>query len=130
MQIQKDALLRVIKAAREARRQAEILRQLTAGGIGEVPMDNIYGWLTDALFHMSNEPDGPNYDAHFQYFEDMLFDTGKPDGDVADWIIAEARKEAPEIPKPNLISRDKFNEMIEKSGCGYRCKATPEGEWK
>lgn len=55
MEINRDAMMRVVKAARAAMRMAENMRPLMVDQKGSTWADEIYGFLEDALFIMSGE---------------------------------------------------------------------------
>ena len=55
-----------------------------------------------------------------------LFRSSMSDTEVADEFIRMSEQNGPKQPKPNLINRVQFQDMVKKFG-GY---STPEGEWK
>jgi hypothetical protein len=146
MEISKDALLRVVKAARTSIRVAETMQGLLTGK-HETYVDHIRCALIDALFEISGEKD--TSDRCVLDSETMnLLDSDYTDETVMHLIIGmhERRKnqgllkaESSENrtgsigrheaayfvqPAPTFIDRQKMRKQAE-AGCGYMA---PEGE--
>ena len=125
MEISRDALSRVIKAARMAHDMAETIREMTCGTCRN-KADDISGILEDALFDMNGEKLGVKDDFSESKTYQWLFGCSVPEDRIAGEFIRMAEENKPKQPKPNLINRDQFNAMLKRAG-GY---STPEGEWK
>lgn len=128
MEISKDALLRVVKAARLSLRLAEDMRCLLVSRGSRTVPDDISGQLCDALFDMCHERIDSSKD-FIRDTETMRLLTGRMgDSDVADAFIQMAERNSIHQPEPHTFSREEFNANYEKVG-GYRFE-TPEGDWK
>ena len=130
MEIQQDALMRVVKATRAALSLAETLSKsmdsiLNRRGTTTVA-DYIAGNLADALFQLSGEKLGPEQD----FFNDSrvmgLLLGPESDSDVTR-KIAEMHDEATKAPAPQTISAEYIREMFKKNG-GYM--RMPDGDMK
>lgn len=126
MEITRDAIMRVVKAARTAQKLADDIRKLTNDFRSVNVGDDIAGLLADALNMINGEKQGITDEFSDSRTYTWLFRSAMSDGEVTDEFIRMARENGPKIPKPNLISREQFDEMMKSSG-GYRY--TPEGEW-
>lgn len=86
MEINRDAMMRVVKAARAAMRMAENMRPLMVDQKGSTWADEIYGFLADALFIMSGEVLKAG-----QSFDDSntirILQSDMDDRACADWFI-------------------------------------------
>lgn len=133
MDIQKDALLRVVKATRAAIRLAENTNKLMVDGKAWTWADEIAGQLADALFIISGE----KLESGQDFFKDsatMMVLTGDmSDEGVTNWFIMMDRirkrldgKVEVQMPKPNVMNPEKMKELYQQNG-GYQ---SPEGEWK
>ena len=122
----KDALLRIVKAARIAYAVADNIRKLGVCNT-ENEADRIYGYLTDALFILNGEQlNGKDFNESRTY--SWLYNSTMTDDEVTNEFIRMAKENAPKQPKPNIITRDQFNELLTRAG-GYGLQ-TPEGDWK
>jgi hypothetical protein len=126
MEISRDALLRVIYAARMSNAMAEIVRTLANGYKQENKLDQIAGALADALCMINGEQLNPEEDFGNSRTYTWLFNSRTTDSEVADEFIRMAENNRPVQPKPNTISKEQFDELFHKNG-GYM---SPEGEWK
>lgn len=127
MEISRDTVLWVVKAARMSVKLAEDFRPLLADPVSTTVPDMIADFLKDALSNMAGERLTMYQDFDEDSMIPKLLRSDKHDGDIADIIIAMDKGNShPEMPKPNLVSRDEFFKLLNKYG-GY--KATPEGEW-
>ena len=133
MDIQRDALLCVVKAARASIRLAKNMNKLMVDGKCWSWADEIAGQLADALFEISGE----KLESGQDFFKDsatMMVLTGDmSDEGVTDWFIMKDRirnrldgKAEVHMPKPNVMSPEKVKELYQKNG-GY---CSPEGDWK
>lgn len=133
MEISRDALLRVVKAARAAIRLAETMNKLMVDGKAWTWADEIAGQLADALFEISGE----KLESGQDFFKDsatMMVLTGDmSDEGVTDWFIMKDRirnrldgKVEVQMPKPNICTTAEIFKMFNENG-GYQ---SPEGEWK
>lgn len=125
MEINKYALTMVIRSTRLVHQMAENIRAL-APLDGENMADQVAGELADALFLMNGEHMDMDEDFSTSRTSTFLFDSKLTDSEVANEFIRMAEQNFPKQPKPVLVSRDQFAEMVKKFG-GY---STPEGEWK
>ena len=128
MEISRDAMLRVVKAARMADKLAQDTKALLMDRNGWTVADEISGFLDDALFNMIGEKLEPGQDFANDSVTMMLIRSKLSDAEVTDEFISIAEENKPKLPKPNLVSRDEFNAMVRKFG-GYKAE-TPEGEWQ
>lgn len=128
MEITRDALLRVVKSARMADRLARDTKALLRDQNSWTVADDISSFLDDAIFLMVGEKLDPRQDfVRDSVTMKLIRAEDMSDEEVTEEILRMAEKNAPKQPKPNLISRDKFNEMVERCG-GYRAGMS-EGEW-
>ena len=130
MEIQQDALMRVVKAARAALSLAETLSKsmdniLNRRGTTTVA-DYIAGNLADALFQLSGEKLEPEQD-FFNDSQVMGLLMGQESDAFVTRKIAEMHDEATKAPVPQTISAEHLKEMFKKNG-GYMM--TPEGDWE
>lgn len=125
MEISRDALVRVIMAARTANNMADTIRKL-AGHPDPNEADMIAGALADALNMLNGEKQRVEDDFTESRTYQWLFRSAMSDAEVADEFIRMALRNKTEQPKPHLISRVEFRNMVKKFG-GY---STPEGDWK
>ena len=124
MEIQRDALLRIVKATRSAMALAETMQKLMLGTGQYTIADDISGFLQDALYKISGE----QLSVGRNYVDDStthrLLTGDMSDEAVTDWFIMmdkiRNRIAADETtqPKPKTISRDNFRELFRKNG-GY-----------
>lgn len=126
MEIQRDALLRVVKAARLSLRMAEDMKNLLVCHNSRTIPDDISGQLCDALFYMCHEKLESSQDFIRDSETMKLLKSRMSDVDVTDALIQLEKKNA--IHVPCTFSREEFNANYEKVG-GYRYQI-PEGDWK
>jgi len=123
MEITRDALLRVVKAARVSMKVAETLNQLSLEKKSWTWADEIVGGLADALFMMAGETLTPKQD----FFDDSqtirLLKSDMSDGAVTDWFCMmerlnkrTARTEEIEQPKPHIFSAEEVERMSKQPG--------------
>jgi len=129
MEVTRDALLRVVKAARMAFRLAESTQALFVDKGQWTVADEIAGQLADALFRMGHDnADRPMSDSTTM----RLLKGDLSDEAVTDWFFMMYRiderlhkQEEPQQPKPQIMNSTEVHAMYEKNG-GY---CSPEGEW-
>lgn len=132
MEISRDALMRVVKAARMATKQAEVMQMLMMEKKVWTTADEIASFLQDAIFILSGEElaTGQPFDSS----NTMRLLTGDMDDDgVTDWLLMMdniRRKHLPQgevkQPAPQTMSKVEMKDLYRKFG-GYQ---SPEGEWK
>lgn len=129
MTIERDALLRVVKATRMSMNLAEATQKLFVDEAPWSVADEIAGQLADALFKFSHDK--------AERFSDSttmrLLKGDLSDDAVTDWFFMmyriderRNRQEEPVQPAPNVISKEELQELYKNNG-GYM---SPEGEWK
>ena len=124
MEIQRDALLRVVKAARLSLRMAEDMKNLLVCCNSRTIPDDISGQLCDALFYMCHEKLESSQDFIRDSETMKLLKSRMSDGDVTDALIQLEKKNSIHIPC--TFSQEEFNANYEKVG-GYRYQM-PEGD--
>ena len=127
MELTRDALLRVVKAARTADRLAQDMKKLLVDENRWTWADEIAGFLKDALFLISGEKLPTEADFEKDSKVVGLLRGFESDTMVASDIMKMAEENAPKMPKPNLMGQKEFQAMVKRYG-GY--SATPEGEWE
>lgn len=131
--ITKDAIVRVIDAARSAAEMADAIRKLTSSKNELNEADEINGKLIEALAMISY---GFQYSSGAMATVDELCDYIKkrinpgykahiPSGELADEIMKAIEKGSQ--PAPNLMTRESFEAMWKRAG-GYLYKAVAEGD--
>lgn len=128
MNISRDALLKIVRAARAAQKLADNIRHLTGNSPVENMADSIAGQLADALNLLNGEKLGVADDFRDSRTYTWLYRSAMTDDEVADEFIRMAKGE-PKMPKPNLISRGEFLDMVRQFGGYLDLNSTPEGEW-
>lgn len=132
MKIGRDALVRVIRAARKSMKMANTMQALMAEKNTETVADVIFGDLADALFEISGET---LVNKTFDESTVMRMLNGDmDDGAVADGMIMISKieerlrgnKEEVVQPKPCTFSHEEMLDDYKLNG-GYM---TPEGEWE
>lgn len=129
MNISRDALLKIVRAARAAQKLADNIRHLTGNSPVENMADSIAGQLADALNMMNGEKLGVADDFRDSRTYTWLYRSAMTDEEVADEFIRMAKENEPKMPKPNLISRVQFLDMVRQFGGYPDLNSTPEGEW-
>lgn len=133
MEITRDAILRVVKAARMSKNVAESLQQIMVDKKSRSWADEVFGQLSDALFIMIDDrvKAGENFDDSMTM---KILNSDMSDGAVADTVITLNRlrnriqgNEEVHQPKPQIISKEAGQRMYVQS-CGYQY--TPEGEFR
>lgn len=122
----KDALVRVVKATRMSARLAETMRGTLLDTKATTVADEIYGFLFDALQYMIGDGFPDNISTSDLYW--MIHSEAMCDGDVADkvWkMILDRREEY--TAKPPIVTTVEMLELFKKNG-GYM-QQTPEGSW-
>lgn len=119
MEISRDALLRIVKAARAAIRLAEDVNKLLIGQGRDTWADFIEGELTEALCSFGGEVLEPHQD----FIRDsqtmaLLTDPELSDGEVTAAFVGMYRANHPEQPKPHFINRDEMQKQV-RAGYGY-----------
>lgn len=117
----KDALLRMVKAARRAKSMDDFFAEK---GYSETPYGEIYGEIFDAIYDLLGEN---ALTVHDSITHTMLTAPYLDDERRAACLnhVYEANNAQ---PKPNTIEPDEMNRMVKENG-GYKYD-TPEGEWK
>lgn len=134
MEINRDALLRVVKATRTALKMKETFEGLMIDKNTWTIADEIYGQLFDALFILGGEKLAVG-DGVENSTTDRLIKGDMSDGGVTDWLLMMDRirkhiepelvEDKIEQPKPQTITNEKFQDLYRRYG-GY---TSPEGEW-
>lgn len=131
MEITKDALLRVVKAARLSMKLAKDTQQMLFEKGSWTVSDEIAGQLASALFVVSCEKLDAGKDFNEDSMTMRLLKGELDDETVTDWFIMmekiDKRLHSNEQPTPQIRSKEETADLYKKNG-GYRC--TPEGEWK
>ena len=117
----KDALLRMVRAARETE---ALQKQYLEVGLDDNPVFEIWGNIVDAVYALVGE--------HTETVEESVTWTVLKapilsDERRAEMLYAEHLKHNPEfkMPKPNILEREEMRKMVRENG-GYM---TPEGDW-
>lgn len=126
MEISRDAIVRMIRAARNAAKLANDIRRIANVSDRNNAADEIAGDLADVLNKINGEQIGISDQFCDSRTYTWLFRSAMSDNEVADEFIRMAEENKPEMPRPNTMSRVGFEELLEKFG-GY--KPTAEGEW-
>ena len=113
----KDALLRLVKAARGAK---ELQESYAKVNLDDNPAFNIYADIADGIYCLIGE--------HTEKFEDSttyaaLTAPGLQDDIRVRILMSAYNRMHPEQPKPVIIDREKMKEQAAQ-GCGYMA---PEG---
>ena len=125
MEINKDALLRVVKAARMSMKLAEDMRPLLINAKGQTWADEISGQLIDSLFILSRETLKPGQ-SFYESNTMLMLNSENSDGTVTDWFImmdkirkhiSEPEQEVQQ-PAPQIMNPDEIDELRKTSG-GY-----------
>lgn len=122
MEIGREAVKPIVKAARMAMRLADDLHPILMEKHGQTWADEIWGQLADALFIMSNEKLAPGQ--NFNESNTMLMlKSDNSDGAVADWFIMmdKIRKRVSELeevqqPKPQIMEADEVEKLRKQNG--------------
>lgn len=127
MEIERDALLRIVRATRSCMKLVEAMEALLIDKNAWTVPDEIAGDLKDALFILSGEKLSEK-----ESFDDSrtmkLLKSDMDDGTVADWFLMMDRlnKRIETVqPKPQTISKEELQQMHQQNNGGY----TPEGEF-
>ena len=134
MEISKDALLRITRAARASLKMANAMQALMAEGNFRTIADDIADNLLDGLLLLSGEQDdvGKVLSPDESTTRRLLTDNLMTDDGIVGWLFMmnSIRKKhlAPkeELPKPQTMSKEDMRSLYQKNG-GYM---TPEGDWK
>lgn len=115
----KDAILRMVRAARQLKRLQEAYVDI---GFNDAPVFQAYSEICDAIYHLIGE----HVDAYENSVTNLVITTPMLTEDRrAEMLMAEYRKNHAEQPSPNLMSRKAMLELFDENG-GY---ITPEGDW-
>lgn len=127
MEISRDALMRVVIAARVSLRLAEDMKELLIDNGPPTWADEISWKLSEALGLMCGEVVNTEDDlGDDSETMKLLTSPQLSDGEVTNWFICLYRTKHPEQPKPRFIDQEEMRKQAEV-GCGYM---TPEGDWK
>jgi hypothetical protein len=124
MEIKRDALLQVVKAARAALRLAEDFRPMLIDPRNETHADWIAWHLTEALFLMSNETLSAGQDFGKDSNTMRMLKSDNSDGAVTDWFIMmdkirkRVSEQEPEIkqPAPQIMEADEVDKLRRQNG--------------
>lgn len=129
MVITRDALLRVIKAARMSIALADDMRKLLVNEHGCTVADEISGFLNDALFYFCGERLTSDQDFKHDSATMQLLTSSLSDEDVLDEFIQ--IYETTWMPAPQLMEKEEFRKLFKVNGGYMRMPvSTPEGERK
>ena len=120
MEISRDALMRVTKAARISQKLAKDVNEtFMFDRTGTTWMDIVAGELLDALGDIVGEELGQDQDVldDSQVYK-LLTDPDLDDEVVTAAFVGMYRSKHPEQPKPHFVNRDKMREQA-KAGYGY-----------
>ena len=117
----KDALLRMVKAARLAKTMDDFFVEK---GYAETPYTEIYGEIFEAIYSIlgENTPTANESITHTMLTAPYMDDERRA---ACLNHVFESRNMQ---PKPHTIEPDEMDRMVRENG-GYRYE-TPEGEWK
>lgn len=119
MEISRDALLRIVKAARAAIRLAEDVNKLLISQGRDTWADFIEGELAEALYNFGGEKLEPQQDfIRDSQTMSLLTDPELSDGEVTVAFVGMYRANHPEQPKPHFISLDEMQKRV-NAGYGY-----------
>jgi hypothetical protein len=135
----REAVIRIVRAARTARKMAQAIESLIFETKVTTAPDQVFGELADALFAMSGEV--VRFDQDFEKDSKtmkILLSEELADDEAADEFIRMAWENAsPEPPKKTWL--EPMKEQVRKTGgycpeTGYvppkEIDETPEGEWR
>ena len=132
MNIQKDALLQIVKAARLSIKLAENMKAMMMEENSWTVADVIAGHLEDALFFLSGEKLAMGEDFMEKSTTMRLLTGDLSDESVCNWLfmmdsIRKKHLTTPEVqqPKPQTMSKEDVHDLYRMNG-GYM---SPEGEW-
>ena len=121
MEMNRDALLRIVKAARQSMKIAKVFGSLLIDNKGWTLPDEMTGNLKDALFTLAGETLGPGEQFKDSMTERLLTSDMSDEG-VTDFFLMKSRADSrirqAEQPKPNIIDRQGFNVFYDLNG-GY-----------
>ena len=126
MEINRDALLRVVKAARMSMKMADNMRPLLVNTKGQTWADEISGQLIDSLFILSGETLKPGQ-GFYESNTMLMLNSDNSDGTVADWFImmdkirkriSEPEQEVQQ-PAPQVMSPKEVEKLHQENG-GYQ----------
>ena len=130
MEISRDAILRIVRSARMAMKISDGMKALC--GVDDInAADEVVNELAEVIYEIV---DGKllkfNQDFMSTDVLQLLFNMNKAVDETVDDMMKLYDQNHPAMPKPNLVSRDKLNEML--GNCGYQCgwqKTNAEGVW-
>lgn len=125
MEISRDAILRIVRSARMTMKISDGMKALC--GVDDInAADEVVNELAEVIYEIV---DGKQLKFNQDFMStdvlQLLFNMNKAVDETVDDMMKLYEQNHPEMPKPNLVSRDKLNEML--GNCGYR--PTAEGEW-
>lgn len=117
----KDALLRMVRAARNAKRLQETYLK---NGLDDNAAFQIYGDIADGIYYLIGE--------HTETFDDSathraLTVPAFDDEHRVRLLMIEYKRNFPQQPAPRFMSREKMFENVRRVG-GYSYQ-NPEGDW-
>ena len=117
----RDALLRLVRAARDSKRLQEAFLDV---GMKDNMIFGIYSEVASAICTLIGEQD-KNFE---ESVTSLAITTPLLTEDRrVEMLMAEYRKNHPSQPAPNIMGSDGMKELYEKNG-GY-LRETPEGDW-
>ena len=117
----KDALLRMVKAARLAKTMDDFFVEK---GYGETPYSEIYGEIFEAIYSLLGE----NTPIANESITHTMLTAPYMDDERRAACLNHVYESRNMQPKPNTIEPDEMDRMVKENG-GYRYE-TPEGDWK
>lgn len=115
----KDALLRLVTAARDTKRLQEAFVNV---GLKDNMIFGVYSEISSAIYDLIGEKTDTFEESVTNLVLTVPYLTNER---RAEMLMAEYRKNHPEMPAPNIMSSDGMKELFERNG-GYM---TPEGDW-
>ena len=117
----RDALLRMVRAARDSKRLQEAFLDV---GLKDNMIFNIYGNIAESIYKLIGE--------HTESIEEsvtslVLTTPLLTEDRRVEMLMAEYKKNNPVQPSPNTIDHDEMKKMYKQNG-GY-LRETPEGDW-
>ena len=118
----RDALLRMVRAARDSKRLQEAFLDV---GLKDNMIFNIYGDIAEAIYKLIGE--------HTESIEEsvtnlVLTTPLLTEDRRVEMLIAEYKKNHPVQPIPLTVEQEEMRKMFKENG-GYLLRETPEGDW-
>ena len=114
----KDALLRMVRIARDMKELSDAFRKM---GFNDGPMFDAYGNAMDAIYSLVGESVS-EFESSLTYM--CIVRDGLPEEACAEMLYDKFLQHNGQ-PKPVTTERDEMRDMFKKNG-GYM---TPEGDW-